>query len=127
MFEQPKEMKRMASLSNLAITSFNAEELMYTKKKVSKQDKEELRTWLKKGNIVIVDIPVHPGERLKEKKFVQSIDPKILEHCRDPSDAVLIAVAVSSESDVFTRDKHHIFTAELENYLAEKNVTIHNN
>ncbi len=102
-------------LENLAMTSFNAEELVHVAHRLP--EKHHIRKFLKKSKMLIVDIPVSPGDAKAEKEFVNSIDPDLLELIADPSDAVLIAAALQTSSHVLTKDKHHLFTTTLENYL----------
>ena len=102
-------------LQNLAMTSFNAEELVHVAKHLPEKDK--IRKFLKKGTLLRVDVPVGPGDAAAEKKFVRSVDPDLLELIADPSDAVLMAAALETRSHVLTKDKHHLFTTTLENYL----------
>ncbi|RME77420.1 hypothetical protein D6774_04605 [Candidatus Woesearchaeota archaeon] len=125
MLEHPKERKRMKARGSLAITSFTAKELEYTKKKVKSSDKHALREFLKESGVVIISLPVEPGQVRKEKAFVASIEPELLQHIPDASDAVIAAVALATKSDLYTKDKHHLFTAELENFLNEHNVWVY--
>lgn len=125
MLEHPKEMRRMEALGSLAVTSFTVLELVYTKRKVKSADKKLLRDFVKKNELVVIDVLVEPGQVRKEKSFVKELDEHLLEHIEDPSDAVIAAVALVTKSDLYTKDKHHLFTAELENYFAEQDVHIY--
>ncbi len=69
---------------------------------------------------------INPGDWEGEKRFASNADPGLLKHVHDPSDAVLVAAAIRSKSYVLTRDKHHLFTAELENKISEYNIRIFN-
>ncbi len=106
-----------------ALSSFNVEELLFVGHKLHKM-KARLRRFLKSHEFVIVDVPVHPGDREGEKKFVNSVDKELLKHIPDASDAVLLAVALQTESIVLTKDKNHLFTVELVNYLRDKKVRV---
>lgn len=97
---------------NYAISSFNVEELI-----VHHKDKIGLRRFVKSYPFVVVDVDVHIGDWDSEKKFVNSVDKDLLKYVKDPSDAVLMAVAVKNNSSILTRDKHHLFTVVLENFL----------
>jgi len=103
--------------SNYATTSFNIEELMHVEHKLNHELKKKLRNFLKNEDLIIVDINVHPGDWEQEKSFVNSVDFELLKHIPDASDAVLLAVAIKTNSIVLTKDKHHLFTVELENFL----------
>jgi len=104
--------------AHLAVTSFNAEELERVARRLHDDVKEELRRFLKgHPSLVVVDVPVHPGDPDGERAFVEEVDDSLLRKVPDPSDAVLAAVAFATRSDVLTKDKHHLFTTALENYV----------
>lgn len=112
----------------VALTSFNVEETLYHSHDVSHEFREHFRHAIKKGlRLFVVDIPVNPGNALAEKLFVEKIDNRLLQLIPDPSDAVLIAAAKIYNADVLTKDKHHLFTTKLENYLSENNLKVYNN
>ncbi len=125
--EHPHKIKELEEFVDrnpfkFGITSFNAEELCYIseKKELNENIRRNLRAFLKKEpKIMIVNVPVSPGSSSLERKFVKFFDPEILKLCPDISDAVLIAVAVHTMSDILTKDKHHIFTQIVENYVQE--------
>jgi len=106
-----------------AITSFTAEELVKVSHKLSK-DKAKLRALIKKHSIVVLDIPVHVGDWDGEKNYVKSVDKEILKIVPDASDAVLLAAAVKTHSIVLTKDKHHLFTVILENFLNKYGIKV---
>ena len=106
---------------NYAVSSFTVEELL----KVGRhKDKIQLRKLLKSFPFVVVNIDVHIGDWVSEKKFVNSIDKDLLKYVADPSDAVLMAVAIKNNSIVLTKDKHHLFTVMLENFLKKYNLKV---
>ena len=110
----------------LATTSFNLEELEHVSRRVHDKTKQEVRRFLKEHpDLVVVDVPAHPGDRESEHAFVDSVDSSLLQKVPDPSDAVLIAAAIRTGSDVYTKDKHHLFTVVLENYLQAYDITVH--
>ena len=74
--------------------------------------------------MLVVDVPVHPGDAVGEKAFVNHVDPHLLNIIADPSDAVLIAAALRTGSPVLTKDKHHLFTTVLNNYLNDSGVRV---
>lgn len=114
-----KELATFAKENKVAITSFNAEELIHVlpRKVKDKSVKERVRKFFKNTDINILEIPVHPGSHEAELAYVQNIDPYLAQDVPDASDAVLVATAVKTHSTVVTKDKHHLFTVILENYL----------
>ncbi|MEA3378386.1 MAG: hypothetical protein U9Q69_01980 [Nanoarchaeota archaeon] len=111
-------------LSNAALTSFNIEEILFIEHKLGHEIKKGLRRFFKKANFKILEVPVHPGNPKSEKNFVASVDKELLEKIRDPSDAVLIAAAILTNSLILTKDKHHLFTTKLENFLNKYNIKV---
>ncbi len=113
-----------------AMTSFNAEELLHNFHKIPPHAKDNIRHFFKNaasdGNkmISILDIPVHPGQWKAEEEFVGRVDSMLLHDIPDTSDAVLIAAAIMTHSDVFTKDRHHLYTAILGNYLQNHNIHV---
>ncbi|MBW3015469.1 PIN domain-containing protein [Candidatus Woesearchaeota archaeon] len=114
----PKELRDIKRLKSVAITSFNVEEILHLRHKLKTGDKHILKRLIKEVDFKVIDIDVHPGERVKEREFVESYDSELLKHIADPSDAILAAVALRTHSKLYTRDKHHLFTTGLKNYLA---------
>lgn len=123
--EHHKHLDRLKD-KNLGITSFNVEELLQVEHKLSHEDKKMIRKFLKHPGFCIIEIPVHPGNWEEEKNFVNSIDKTLLKKVHDPSDAVLIAVAIKTMAPVIlTKDKHHLFTVKLEDYLGKYNIKVY--
>ena len=110
---------------NLGLTSFNAEELLHIEHKLKHEDKVMIRKFLKHSNFCIVEIPVHPGDYEGERSFVNSVDEELLKKVSDPSDAVLIATAIKTKSIVLTKDKHHLFTVVLEEFLKKYDLKVY--
>ncbi|MBL7101089.1 MAG: PIN domain-containing protein [Nanoarchaeota archaeon] len=110
---------------NIAITSFNLEELLYIEHKLGHETKKMIRNFLKHSKFCILEIPVHPGNREEEREFVKSTDENLLKKVHDPSDAVLVAAAIKTNSIVLTKDKHHIFTVELEEFLKKYHLKVY--
>jgi hypothetical protein len=106
------------------ITSFTMHELLYKEHDVDEKVRQALRNWLKGTNAQIYPVPCTPGDREGEKQYVRSVDPRLLEIIPDPSDAVLLAAAIETRSDVFTKDRHHLYTAALGNYAKEWNIRV---
>lgn len=122
--ENPNHIKKLLTLKNLAITSFNAEEFLHIGHSLSHEIRKNARKLFAEGNLTVIDIDVHPGDWKKEKVFVNEIEPKLLKDIADASDAVLIAAAISTRSNVLTKDRHHIYTAVLENLASEYNIKV---
>lgn len=112
------------NFKNLAFTSFNIDEVLFIEHKLDHEIRKGLRNFFKLGNFVIVDIPIHPGNKDSEKEFVDFIDKGLLQKISDPSDAVLIATAIVTKSNVLTKDKHHLFTTKLENFLNKYGIKV---
>jgi len=111
-----------------AILSFTEEEISFVEQhKIHDKSKVRFRHLLKnEHNLKIIDVDVHPGNKEQEKGFVNRVDPELLEKIEDPSDAVLIAAAIKTHSDVLTRDKHHLYNTTLENYLDKYSIKVLN-
>jgi predicted nucleic acid-binding protein len=109
----------------LGVTSFNIEELLHIERKLNHETKKTIRTFLKHPNFYIIDTPVHPGDKEEERRFVNSTDKDLLKRVHDPSDGVLIAVAIKTKSVVITKDKHHLFTITLEEFLKKYNLKVY--
>jgi predicted nucleic acid-binding protein len=118
-FEHQKEhqLRELFEKFPVGMTSFNAEEFLLKEHVVDERVREYARKFLKTHPITIIDINVHPGNRIAEKEFVNNIDPSLLAEIPDASDAVLMATAIKTDSTVLTKDKHHLFTVKLENYI----------
>jgi predicted nucleic acid-binding protein len=110
---------------NLGMTSFNVEELLHVEHRLKSEDKRMIRNFLKHPKFCIIEVPVHPGNREEEVKFVKSVDENLLKEIHDPSDAVLIAAAIRTKSIVLTKDKHHLFTVVLEDFLEKYSIQVH--
>ena len=124
LFEHPENLDEYNGLPDEAMTSFNVLELINVEHRLHKR-KHLIRKFLKRNDMIIVDIDVEPGDREREMEFIESVDKEILEYCQDPSDAVLLAVAIKTHSSILTKDKHHLFNAAIENFLCKYNVKIY--
>lgn len=112
----------------VGITSFNVEEVLHHIHHVNTDIRDHLRHLLKNGiRLHVVEIDVFPGNAEKEKEFVSKIDANLLRLIPDPSDAVLVAAALPMHAAVLTRDKHHLFTTKLENYMRTQLLSVWNN
>ncbi|MCF7901524.1 PIN domain-containing protein [Candidatus Woesearchaeota archaeon] len=118
-----KKLENFCKLNETYITSFNLEELKHVMK-YKKEINHQLKRLLEQDTIKILLLPIKPGERKEEINYANKTDQKILQIIHDPSDAVLVAAAIKSNSNILTKDKHHIFTAALENQLEEYKIKI---
>lgn len=100
----------------VGILSFTALELLHVIKRIPTA-KQEVRKFLEEKDILIIEVPAVPGDWESERHFVESIDDSLLQKVPDASDAVLAAAAIATNSDIYTKDKHHLFTTVLENHL----------
>ena len=107
------------------MTTFNVEEFLFKEHVVDERVREYARKFLKTNPITLITIDVHPGNRESEKNFVNSIDAGLLSEIPDASDAVLMAVAIKTDSTILTKDKHHLFTVKLENYIHKYNLEVY--
>jgi predicted nucleic acid-binding protein len=126
-FEHQKEhqLKELYDKYNVAMTTFNAEEFLLKEHVVNERVREYARKFLKSHPITLITIDVHPGNRISEKEFVNNIDPDLLKEIPDASDAVLMATAIRTSSTILTKDKHHLFTVRLENYIKKYNLEVY--
>lgn len=126
-FEHQKDhqLKELVEKYDVGMTTFNAEEFLLKEHVVDERVREYARKFLKNYPITIINVNVHPGNRITEKEFVNSIDPSLLAEIPDASDAVLIAAAIKTSSTVLTKDKHHLFTVKLENYMKKYNLEVY--
>jgi len=126
-FEHQKEqhLRDLMEKRQVAMTSFNVEEFLYKEHSVDERVREYARKFLKKyPDITIINVPVSPGNREQEKMFVNLIDPNLLSEIPDPSDAVIMIAGITTNSVILTKDKHHLFTTKLENYLQKYNLKV---
>ncbi|MBT3984944.1 hypothetical protein HOD38_03390 [archaeon] len=115
---------KKVKINNLGVTSFNVEELLRVEHRLGHL-KRGIRKFIKDTDFVIVEVPVSPGAWMQEKDFVQAVDHGLLKNIADTSDAVLMAAAIQTQSDVLTKDKHHLFTTQLENFLYDYGIHVY--
>ncbi|RME54292.1 hypothetical protein D6777_04230 [Candidatus Woesearchaeota archaeon] len=111
-------------INKKAITSFNILEILHVEHKLKHDVRKAIREFFKSKDLVIIDIGVEPGNREQEVRFVNSVDEELIKNVSDPSDAVLIATAIITKSTIYTKDKHHLFTTKLENFLNKYNIKV---
>lgn len=111
---------------DIAVCSFNKDELtkITHRHSINEHLRHRIRKFFEKNSINIVYIPVTPGNELEEKVFVESIDNELLKLIPDPSDAVLAACAARHKADIVTRDRHHLYTAKLENFFNRQGIKV---
>jgi predicted nucleic acid-binding protein len=114
---------------DVAVCSFNRDELIAVTHRhtVNTHLKHRIRRFFDSFAIRIIDIPVIPGEREKEKIYVDSVNKELLRLIPDPSDAVLAACALKEHAHILTRDRHHLYTAKLENMFQKNNIAVMKN
>ena len=89
--------------------------------------RERLRHLIKNSTpLGVVELNVHPGEIDQEIGFVMGVDEKLIHLIPDHSDAVIAAAAVKLGANIITRDKHHLFTTILSDYLKELGLLVKN-
>lgn len=120
------ELRRLDEVhgARIATTSFNLQELDHIHHRLHGNVKHALRAWLKRGELVVVTVPAAPGDHEGERAFVRSIDEELLKEIPDASDAVLAAAAIATQSDVLTKDKHHLFTTVLEEHFTRQGLHV---
>ncbi len=118
--------RRLSGLAapRLATTSFNLLELDHVHHHLTGSAKHELRRFLRRGELLVLELPVVPGDRAAERSFVAQVDPSLLREVPDASDAVLAAAALATASDVLTKDKHHLFTTALRNHFQQRGLHV---
>jgi len=126
--QQDKEFRLFCEQNIVALTSFNIGEILFHAHDVNHNFREHFRKFLKSnGRIFRYDLPVKPGDREGEKKYIREFDNNLFEIIPDPSDAVLLVAAIKTRTNVLTRDKHHLFTSKLENYISSSGIKVYNN
>ena len=121
-----KELRHLLEQYPVGLTSFNLDEFDYIKHRIDEHVRERARKLLhNQQHLFIVDIPVHPGNRKLEEEYIRTIDTVLFTDIPDPSDAVLMAAAIQTLSTVLTKDKHHLFTVKLENYIQKYGIAVY--
>lgn len=121
-----KQMLEFCSSKKVGMSSFNLEELDHVSHRLKGTEDHHIREFLKSGKLFRIDVPVHPGDREGEMSFVEAYDHEILRRVPDPSDAVLLVLALKMGANILSRDRHHVFTALAENYSEAKGIEILN-
>ncbi len=124
LFENNREEELLDS--SVAVCSFNRDELtkITHRHSLNIHLRHTIRKFFREQMIKIIEVPVVPGNREQEKEYVNSIDSKLLILIPDPSDAVLAACAFANRADIITKDRHHLYTAKLENLLNKYKINV---
>jgi tRNA G10 N-methylase Trm11 len=125
--EKEKQLIHFCENQKVGITSFNLEEINHNLHKMNHQVKLTWKNFLSKNLFEEIKIDVFPGEREKERDYVKTFDEKLLQIIPDASDAVLLVAGLKNKASIITRDKHHLFTTKLENYLNGYGIEVYNN
>lgn len=107
------------------LNSFNVEELEKVERRIP-NIKHAVESFLKKKLIKIIKLDIHIGDVNTEKLFAEDTDKELLKKIADPSDAVMVAAGIQTKSDILTRDKHHVFTIEVEKEISKFGIKILN-
>lgn len=121
-----KKLEEFCKLNKVFLTDFTLLELKHVEKKVS-NIKHYVEHFLKEKLFELFNTNIHPGEWEQEKEYLNSVDEELLKKVSDASDGVIVAAAIKIGAIILTRDKHHIFTTNLENELKKYNISVLNN
>ncbi|HME86855.1 MAG TPA: PIN domain-containing protein [Candidatus Nanoarchaeia archaeon] len=110
----------------IAVCSFNADELIFIEHRHSMNThlRHAIKKFFQEQTVAVVSVPVSPGNRKEEQQYVASVDAELLRLIPDPSDAVLAACALSCNADIVTKDRHHLYTARLENLFNKNKIAV---
>jgi len=124
LFENNKEEELLDS--SAAVCSFNRDELTKVTHRHSLNIhlRHTIRKFFQEHKIKIIEVSVIPGQREQEKEYVNSVEPELLRLIPDPSDAVLAACAFENRANIITRDRHHLYTAKLENLFSKFDIKV---
>lgn len=109
----------------LVLTSFTLQEFDFIRHRIDEKVRERARAFFRHQTMAILDIPPHPGDRKGEERYVNSVQPSLLQNISDPSDAVLAAAGIAAHASILTRDRHHLYTARLENHLKNNDIAVY--
>lgn len=119
-----KEFEKFCADNDVGMSSFNLAELNHLHHKLGGKESHHIRDFLKKKVISRVDVMPVPGNQTSERQYVADFDDELLKIVHDPSDAVLLTLALKIRANVLTKDKHHLFTTAAENYLKEYRIQV---
>lgn len=128
LFENHKQymLSEFISNNNVCLTSFNAAEILHRLNRFDEKVFHNISHFLfSSPNITILDINVYPGNKTAEVNYVTEIGPELLNIIPDPSDAVLAACAIKFNSDIITKDRHHLYTNDLKHFFEKHNLEVY--
>ena len=124
LFENNQE--KLLLRDDIAVCSFNMDELLNVSHRhtLNPHLKHRIRKFFDAFKVKVIDVPVKPGNRVEEMTYVASISNELLRLIPDPSDAVLAACALQNKANIITRDRHHLYTARLENLFNKEGIEV---
>jgi len=124
LFEENKEKELLKK--DVAVCSFNRDEatILSHRHSINVHLRHKMRKFFESNDVVVIDVPVKPGNRVEEMTFVQSVNPLLLKIIPDPSDAVLAACALQHDADIVTRDRYHLYTTQLESLFSKNGINV---
>ena len=117
-----KDIERLSETYDLVLVDLNFQELDHIH--LDDDVKIVLRKMLKEKLFYKYHTGVNIGNWDDEEQYVKFCDKELLKIISDKSDAVIVAAAEKINAHVMTKDKHHLFTSELENYINKKGIRI---
>lgn len=118
-----KKLETFCKENEVFITDFTLKELKYVEHKLP-NIKHFVEHFLKENLLSYFETNINPGEWKKEKEYLNDADENILKKVSDASDGVIVAAAIKLRANILTRDKHHIFTTNLENELTKYQIKV---
>lgn len=124
LFENNKEDELLNE--DVAVCSFNRDELIKLehRHKINEHLRHRMKKFFNENKVKIIEVPVSPGQRDEERAYVNLISKEIAQEIPDPSDAVLAACALQNKADIITKDRHHLYTAKLENLFSRYGIKV---
>lgn len=123
--QKEKDLMQLCEQNIVALSSFTIEEVLLHAHDVSHVFRERFRKLLKRGlRLYRIDVPVSPGNWEGEYMYVHSVAPELLQVISDKSDAVVAALAYALRAKLLTRDKHHLFTPEVQNLFQKRGISV---
>ena len=127
--QHEKQFRDLCTTHLVALSTFNIEEFLYHAHHVNEHVRSRLRKELKDNQLRLYKLiqDVHPGNPQEEYDYIKRNQPDLLELIPDNSDSILVIAGIQTKAHILTKDKHHLFTAQLNNYLLEKGIQIYKN
>lgn len=122
--DHTKKLVKFCETHSVGMSSFNLQEIDHVHHRLDGTLNHHLRDFLKKKLVSCVPVGVSPGDREGERAYVAAFDEKLLHIVPDASDAVLLVQALQLRANVLTKDKHHLFTVDAENYISEYGIKV---